>query len=278
MEPGELRLLVELAERSGALTGTEADMLEAVVGLSEVRVREVMVPRVDVLFVSVADSPEQVLQRMRAETVSSAPVYENRLDDIVGLVDARDLLAARAKKDARPADLKALVKPVTFVPESARLADVLATLHANALQGAEAAGLDMAVAVDEYGGTAGIVALEDIAETVFGELEDEFDEEERPEVEQRDDGSFVLAGDLSVREWADLFRVEPGPGQFDTLGGFVMHLLGRIPKEGDVARWGNLRFVILKMRKRRVERVELSLEPEVGGDAAARDEAKGGAK
>ena len=266
LEPGELRFLVELAESSGAVSGDEADMLEAVVGLSELRVREVMVPRVDVMFASVDDSPEQVLRRMRAETFSGAPVYEGGLDQIVGLVDARDLLAACAEKGSRPTDLRALLRPVTFVPESARLAD--------ALEGARTGGFDVAVAVDEYGGTAGIVSLEDIAATVFGDMADEFDAQERPEVEQTGEGSFVLAGALSVREWAELFRVEPEPGQFDTLGGFVTHLLGRIPREGDVARWGNLRFTVREMRKRRVELVELSLE---GGEAPGKPaDAKGG--
>ncbi len=266
LEPGELRFLVELAESSGSVSGDEADMLEAVVGLSELRVREVMVPRVDVMFASVDDSPEQVLRRMQAETLSGAPVYEGGLDQIVGLVDARDLLVACAEQDSRPTDLRALLRPVTFVPESARLADIL--------EGASTRGFDVAVAVDEYGGTAGIVSLEDVAATVFGDMADEFDEQERPEVKQTGEGSFALAGALSVREWAELFRVEPEPGQFDTLGGFVTHLLGRIPREGDVARWGNLRFTVREMRKRRVERVELSLE---GGEASGKPaDAKGG--
>jgi putative hemolysin len=266
LEPGELRFLVELAERSGAVSGAEAEMLEAVVELSELRVREVMVPRVDVMFASVDDSPEQVLRRMSAETFSAAPVYEGGLDRIVGLVRARDLLAASAEEGSRPADLRALLKPVTFVPESARLAGVL--------EGARAHGFDVAVAVDEYGGTAGIVSLEDIAATVFGDMADEFDGQERPEVEQAGEGSFVLAGALSVREWAELFRVEPEPGQSDTLGGFVTHLLGRIPREGDVTHWGNLRFTVREMRKRRVERVELSLE---SGEAPGKPaDAKGG--
>jgi CBS domain containing-hemolysin-like protein len=269
IEPGELRYLVDLAERSGSVTGSEADMLEAVVELSELRVREVMVPRVDVMFVSVADSPDQVLRRMQAETVSTAPVYEGRLDHIVGVVEARDLLTAGGGHGSRPVNLKALVRPATFVPESAKLAAVL--------ERARETGFDVAVAVDEYGGTAGIVSLEDVAETVFGDMADEFDEKEKTAVERTADGSFVLAGALSVREWAELFQVEPEPGQFDTLGGFVTHLLGRIPREGELARWGNLCFTVRKMRKRRVERVELSLEREAATSPAAEEAEPGSA-
>jgi len=233
------------------------------VELSEMRVREVMVPRVDVIFASVADRPEQALRRLAARDRSRAPVYDGPIDNIVGVVEARDLLAASAEGAAREGDLKGFLKPVEFIPESARLAAVLGRVRDE--------GFEVAVAVDEYGGTAGLLTFEDLAGTVTGDLGEagvEFpgDDEasqtraEAPDVERTASGSYILSGDLSVREWAELFDVEPEPGQFDRLGGFVVSLLGRIPEPGDVARWGSLRFVVREMTGRRVSRVELSLE------------------
>ncbi len=263
VEPEELSMLVELAGRSGALSGPEAEMIDSVVELSDMRVREVMVPRVDVIFASVADRPEQALRRLAARDRSRAPVYDGPIDNIVGIVEATDLLAASAKGAAHEGDLKGFLRPVEFIPESARLATVLGRVRDE--------GFEVAVVVDEYGGTAGLLTLEDLAGIVTGDLGGAgaelpgYDEAgqtraEAPDVERTASGSYVLSGDLAVREWAELFDVEPEPGQFDRLGGFVISLLGRIPEPGDVARWGNLRFVVREMKGRRVSRVELSLE------------------
>jgi len=255
IDPDELRMLVELAERSGALSGGEAELIDGVVALSELRVREVMVPRVDVAVASVTDSPEQVLKRLQARSRSRAPVYEGSQDNIIGIIEAKDLIARCVIGSPARCDLRLFVRPVAFVPESARLASLLGQVKDS--------GLEVAVVVDEYGGMAGLITLEDIAFSAFGELAPP-SEPGRPAVERTGPGSYVLAGDLSIRDWAELFEVEPEPGQFDTLGGFVTHLLGRIPRAGDVARWGRLRFLVKEMRGRRVERVEIALEAEEG--------------
>jgi len=250
VEPDELRMLVDLAGTSGALSGTEAEIIDGVVELSDLRVREVMVPRVDVVFASVAERPEQVLRRLSGATRSRAPVYDGPVDNIVGVVEARDLVAALASGGGA-AGLREFVKPVDVVPESARLSAVLTRVRDD--------GLEVAIAVDEYGGTAGLVTLDDVAEAVLGDV-GAAAPAEGPAVERTPSGSYVLSGGLSVRDWAELFEVDPQPGQFDTLGGFVTFLLGRIPKEGDVAAWENLRFAVRGMRGRRVSSVELMLE------------------
>ena len=252
VEPDELRMLVDLAGRSGALSGSEAEMIDGVVELSDLRAREVMVPRVDVVFASVAETPEQVLRRLRGERRSRAPVYDGPVDNIVGVVEARDLIASISSGRAA-AHLRDFVRPIDVVPESARLSSVLKRVRDE--------GLEVAVVVDEYGGTAGLVTLDDLAEAVLGDVGARAaPSAEAPAVERTPSGSYVLSGGLSVRDWAELFEVEPEPGQFDTLGGFVAFLLGRIPEEGDVAAWENLRFAVREMRGRRVERVEIMLE------------------
>jgi len=250
VEPDELRMLVDLAGSSGALSGTEAEMIDGVVDLSDLRVREVMVPRVDVVFASAAERPEEVLRRLSGAKRSRAPVYDGPVDNIVGVVEARELVAALAS-GGRAAGLREFVKPVDVVPESARLSAVLTRVRDEELE--------VAIAVDEYGGMAGLVTLDDVAEAVLGDI-GAAAPAERPAVERTPSGSYVLSGGLSVRDWAELFEVDPQPGQFDTLGGFVTFLLGRIPKEGDVAAWENLRFAVRGMRGRRVSSVEIMLD------------------
>jgi len=250
----ELCMLVDLAERSGALSGAEADLIDGVVELSDLTVREVMVPRVDVVFASIADRPEQVLRKLCVDVLSRAPVYDGRLDNIVGVVEAKDLLAALGHGEARPPDLRPFTRPVAFIPESAKLAAVLEKVRDE--------GFEAAVVVDEYGGTSGFLTFQDVAEAIFGRIDERDEAENGPAVERTGPDSYVLSGDLLVREWSDLFGVQAERGEFDTLGGLVGHLLGRVPKTGDAATWGNLRFEVRQMRGRRVWRVGLLLESE----------------
>jgi len=207
---------------------------------------------VDVIFASVGEGPEQVLRRLRGARRNRAPVYDGPKDNVIGVVEARDLVASVASGRGA-SGLREFVKPVDVVPESARLSAVLKRVRDE--------GLEVAVVVDEYGGTAGLLTLDDVAEAVLGDVAaPAAAPAEEQVVEQTPSGSYILSGDLSVRDWAELFEVEPEPGQFDTLGGFVTFLLGRIPKEGDVAAWENLRFAVHKMRGRRIASVEIMLE------------------
>ena len=263
IEPEELRMLVELAGSSGELSGQEAEMIDGVVALSELRVREVMVPRVDVVFASAADPPEVVLRSMKGHVRSRAPVYDGPSDNIVGVVETRELVASCSKGGKRPKDLKPFIRPVVFVPECARVSSVLEMVRNT--------NLEVGVVVDEYGGTAGLITLEDLADAVFGQIGDAEGDGE-PEVTEVAERVYILSGDLSVRDWEEFFEIELEEGQFDTLGGFVTHLLNRIPKVGDAAVWRNLKFTVKAMRRRRVARVELALATDEEMAAAAEDE------
>jgi putative hemolysin len=263
IEADELRMLVELAGSSGALSGQEAEMIDGVVALSELRVREVMVPRVDVVFASASDPPELVLRSMKGRVRSRAPVYDGPSDNIVGVVETRELVASCCRRGSKPKDLKKFIRPVVFVPECARVSSVLEMVRNT--------NLEVGVVVDEYGGTAGLITLEDLADAVFGQIGDA-EGDSAPEVGECDDGAYALSGDLSVRDWEELFEVEVEEGQFDTLGGFVTHLLSRIPAVGDAAVWRNLKFTVRGMRRRRVTRVELSIATDEEIAAAERGE------
>jgi putative hemolysin len=248
----ELRMLVELARNSGSLSGSEAGLLDGVVALSELRIRQIMVPRVDVVVASVTDRPEQVLRRLSTTSRSRAPVYEGQPDNIIGIVEARKLVAACASPFGSQGDLRAHVRPVVFVPESAPVSSMIEQFRA--------AHAEAAVVVDEYGGTAGFVTLEDLAYAALEAVSAGSTAANEPAVECAGPGSYTLSGDLSVRAWSEIFGVEYEQAQFDTLGGLVTSLLGRIPEPGDVARWGNLRFTVREVSARRIVEVDLSLE------------------
>lgn len=233
----------------GIIEGDEADLLAEVVELEGVRVRELMTPRVDMLAIDVSQTPEEqraVVEKALAQRLTWVPVVRDTPDDVLGKVRLRDLLGG----SARP--LRELVQRVEFVPTVASGLDLLRVLRTN--KAAEA------VVVDEYGGTAGLVTIEDVFEQILGDLRVE-DEDEPPLVTALAGGRFRVAGALSIRDWNERFGFTVVPSGFQTLGGFVTALLGRIPRAGDRVRYGALVCRVHEVRGRRVKSVEVSIEP-----------------
>ncbi len=241
----ELRMLVELSEKAGAIAPEEREMLEDAIEVSQVKVREIMVPRVDLVQVDVRTPPREVLSLARAHTFTRIPVFDGQPDSTLGYVDIREIMLDRAGKP-----LRAYVRPVAYVPESSTVSSLIQRVRDE--------GLRIALAVDEYGGTAGLVTCEDVLEAVVGEVEDEHDAPRRPAAEKVN-GSYSLSGALSIREWRDLFG-GPAEEDFDTVGGLVVGLLGRLPSEGDSVAYRNLVFTVEEVRRRRVMRVRVELK------------------
>jgi len=241
--PDELRLLVEHSARAGHIDSTENGMLQAVVGLGEASIRDVMTPRVDIDFVRLADDPGKVLAKVRESRKRIFPACGRNLDDIQGLLHARDVLLSPG------AGLKNLVRPVEFVPEQINLAQLMRHFRERRTH--------FAIVVDEYGGTAGLVTNDDAVEWIVGDLPDEETASELPATERIDEDTYRLSGDLSVREWADRFGVGEIDRQIDTLGGLILSRLGRMPHVGDAVRIRNLTLTVEAMDRRRIERVIL---------------------
>jgi putative hemolysin len=192
----------------------------------------------------VSAAPEAVRAQMLEKHLTRVPVYIRTMDNIVGLVYLRQLLL-------RPGvPLDRLVQPVSFVPEQKTVESLLEFFRKT--------GTDMAIVVDEYGGLAGFVRLEDIAEELFGRLETAAGVEP---IKQLGPFQYRLAGDLAIHDWADVFGINLEETRVTTIGGLVTDLLERIPKKGDVAYLGNLKFTVERVRKHRIETVILSLEP-----------------
>lgn len=251
MTDEELKMLVEMSEQQGVLSRSEREMIAEVVEFGQIRVAEVMTPRVDVPAFDLA-LPWAELRELLVSTMwKKVPVYEDRMDNILGVVHAKDILLSDGP------DVRAHIRKVLFVPE---LAPVEKVLHQFREKHAH-----FAVAVDEYGGFAGVVTIEDILGEIVGEIETEF-EPEGPLVEQIGPNEYRVAGDLSVREWHEMFQVEVDFPGFDTIGGLVLLLLGHIPHEGESVDFGQLTFTVERMHKRKIETIILKTR---NGEAAA---------
>lgn len=250
--------VLDHSARTGLIDVREADLLAEVVELEGIRVAEILTPRVDMIALDLSDRDEErrwfQIARALSKRLTWMPVVRGGADEVVGLVRLRDVLA-------RPDEtLESLVQPVVFVPAIASVLDLLRILRA--AQSAEA------VVVDEYGGTAGTVTIEDVFEEIVGDLRVE-GERETTEVTVLGDGRFRVSGELSIRDWNEQFGREVVPAGFETVGGLVAALLGRIPREGDCVESGGLSIVVRAVRGRRVESVELSVAPKSVDDAGA---------
>ncbi|MFT5286347.1 MAG: putative hemolysin [Planctomycetota bacterium] len=241
--------LAEVLERSGergVLLETEADFLSEIVELDSIRVREIMTPRVDVLFLDIErpmERDEAVRQALK-NRLSWLPVVRGAKDEVIGRVHVRDLV----NYPERP--VGELVMPVEFVPEVASALDLLHSLRE--------VGIAEAVVVDEWGGTAGVVTLEDIFEEIVGDLREEEELQENPVI-SLGNGRYRVNGSLSIRDWNDEFGTRVVPTEFETVGGFVTALLGRIAKPGDVVRHRRLVMKVQEVRGLRVLTVDMHL-------------------
>ena len=247
--PEALAEVLSISREEGVLRATEADLLGEIVELEHLRVREAMTPRVDlVLYDLDADDPvaerARVLAEARRDRITWIPAVRGSADTIAGGLEIRDLLVHR-KRSA-----ESLVMPVKFVPEVARLVSLLSSFHIDHVT--------EAVVIDEWGGTAGVITLEDVFEELVGDLRVE-GEEKAPEIVDVGEGRFRVSGSLSVREWNEQFNVQVVPAAFETVGGFVNAVLGRIPRAGEEVDLGaGLVGVVDEVRGHRV--VTLTLE------------------
>ncbi len=246
----EFRSLVNLTRRRGLITEDENRLLDEVVDLGMLKVRHVMQPRVDMVVCSVADSRDSLREQMQAHHLTKVPVYVRSMDNIIGVIHLRQLFL---KPDV---SVDRLVQPVHFVPEQKTVESLLEFFRKT--------GVDMAVVVDEYGGIAGSVRPEDIADELFGRMDTAIGIEP---IRQLGPFQYRLAGDLAIHDWARVFGIDLEETRISTIGGLVAMLLGQIPRKGDVARLGNLKFTVDRVLKHRIETVILSLEPISGHES-----------
>jgi magnesium and cobalt transporter len=242
----EVEALIEVGEREGILEADEGKMMRSIVDLDETLVREIMTPRTDIVSLPI----EATITDARAVFIESAhskvPVYSGTIDNIQGVLHARDLFRAweEGKEDS---GITGYLRPPLFVPETVTVAELLSKMRLKTR---------IALVVDEYGGIAGLATLEDLIEEIVGDIRDEHDLEETL-LSEHPDGTWLVAGVVHVKEIEDLFDVEIGDRDFDTVGGLVVAGFGRVPREGESLRAHGLDFEVLQSNTKRIYRVRV---------------------
>ena len=244
----EIRLLVRVGEEEGVIEADQRQMIHSIFEFGDTVVREVMVPRIDMVCVEDSTSVDGVLRVILEEGHSRVPVYHDTIDQIVGVVHVKDLLShIKAGHHSLPA--REVMRPAYFVPESKRLDDLFREMRRKRTQ--------MAIVVDEYGGTAGLVTVEDLLEEIVGPILDEYDVEEKL-FETVDEHTAIVDGRLSIEEVNELMNLDLPTGEVDTIGGFVYSLLGHVPAQGEKVISGGAEIVVEKLEGHRIARVRIS--------------------
>ncbi|MGY1673327.1 hemolysin family protein [Geodermatophilus sp. SYSU D00710] len=258
----ELRELVDLAEERGVVESGERNMIHSVFELGDTIAREVMVPRTDVVWIERTKTVRQAMALALRSGFSRIPVIGENVDDVVGVVYLKDLVRrSQNLGESRGPRVEELMRPPAFVPESKPVDELLRDMQARRIH--------IAIVVDEYGGFAGLVTIEDILEEIVGEIADEHDAEQRPPVEHLDDGSVRITARLPVEDLAELFDVElPGDDDVETVGGLLARELGLVPIEGSAAEVAGLRLVAESTggRRNRIDTILVTRVPDADPD------------
>ena len=233
----ELKMLVEFSEKQGIVDQEERSMIHGILDFKRAQIKEIMLPRVDMKLFDIADPVQELIELARETKETKFPIYEETPDNIIGMVHAKDIFL---NPDVQ---LKDILKPVQFVPEPKSIEGLLRQFRRE--------GSQLAIVVDEHGGTAGLITLEDIIEEIVGEIQDEH-EKPRETIDKIDENKYLISGNLSLRDWSDTFGIEIEPMGVDTIGGLVIALLEHIPQKGDSVKYEDYIFTVEGVRKRRV--------------------------
>jgi putative hemolysin len=244
----ELHLLIDQGTQAGVFQEAEQDMVEGIFSLGDSRVYSLMTPRTELVWLDIADSIEEIRQKIAECPYSRFPVRQDSLETIVGIVKSRDLLVESLS--GKEIDLKTLLKPAFFIPET--------MFASRALELFKEKNTELLLVVDEFGGLQGLLTINDILEEIVGAME--FEE---PQATQRQDGSWLLDGMLEVDEFKELFdfKALPHEDEYETLSGFMMTSLGRVPQAADNFDWNGFRFEVMDMDGRRVDKVLVTTLP-----------------
>jgi CBS domain containing-hemolysin-like protein len=262
--PEELRLILASSEKAGILSEENREIIEGVFQFSKRTARQIMVPRTDVVVLSITKSIEENLETIRTTRHTRYPLADGTLDQTIGLIHVKDLLLAQLRGPGRR--LEDLKRDILFVPENSTVESLLSQFIEHKTH--------MAVVLDEYGGASGIVSLENITEELFGQIQDEFDRE-RPEIEPLGNGRYRVRGDYLIEDLADRLKIDLGEPEEETVGGYVVARLGREVARGDHVELGDLSITVLEAERFRVRWVTAETKmPETEVDETEEEEEK----
>jgi magnesium and cobalt exporter, CNNM family len=246
-DPGEpVKAYLSAAEEEGVIQGEERRLLQSIVDFGDTLVREVMTPRPDIVGIREGATIGELRALFREQEYSRFPVFKDSLDNIAGFVFVKDLVALDSSDDTRP--ITTLLRPAAVVPESKRIPELLKQFQRQQTQ--------IAIVVDEYGGTAGLVTIEDMLEEIVGEIRDEYDVESEPIVDEGG-GRFVVNGKVDIDEVAQRLGVRIEREGFETIGGYLLTHLGRVPAVGERVEIDGLLMEVLEVERRRIHKVRI---------------------
>jgi putative hemolysin len=242
----ELTALLELATHRGQVPGDAHGLVREILRLSDLTVSDVMIPRVDI-FAHDADAPRAALTTMLAKhRLAHVPIYQGDMDHILGVVNARQFLLDPHQT------LDAMLHQTPYIPETATVEQALLEFQKTHRK--------FAIAIDEYGGTAGMVCLDDLLEELFGDIPRDTEELAPPLVRRVDDRTAIIDANLPIHEWVEAFGIDLPDERISTVGGFIVSLLGDLPEPGQVVTYRNLVFTVLAMRRRRIDKLQVTVE------------------
>lgn len=252
----ELQEMISESEEEGIINEDEEEMLHSIIEFGETIVREVMIPRTEMVCCPIDAGIETLLETIIRSGHSRFPIYEGTTDRIVGIIYAKDLLRYWGQESGAIAIGK-VMRPPFFVPETKRIEELLQDFRSRRVH--------LAIAVDEFGGTSGLITIEDLLEEIVGDIMDEYDFEE-DQLEQDEDGSYLVDARINIYELEELLSLSVlDKEQFDTLGGYLAHLVGHVPVVGETICDGKLKMTVIDGDERRISRVRICLEAEEPG-------------
>ncbi len=248
----EMKAMISIGEEEGTLEKEEKEMLHNVFEFGDTKVSEAMVPRTEIVAVSEDAVVSDVLALVSKEGYSRYPVIKETIDNIVGMLYVKDILLKMSEQEVPShAPIRNLVRDAYYIPESKMVTSLLDDMQKNKFQ--------IAIIVEEHGGTAGLITLEDIMEEIVGGLQDEFEAiESEKEVEIVDERTFVVAGHTAIDEVSELIGEKIETDEFHTIGGFLFGLFGHLPRAGEQLRYQDLRFLILEMNGKKIEKIKIT--------------------
>jgi len=241
----EIQQIIDEGEQRGLISEDEGEMIQGIFSFRDTIAREIMVPRTDTVYAEAETKLPEIIQSIIESGHSRIPIYQDNIDNIIGTLHAKDLLPSWGASDMAIRDI---MRPPYFIPETKKISEVLKDLRDNKSH--------MAIVIDEYGGTAGILTLEDIIEEIIGEIMDEYDAEQKLIIEY-EDGSISVNARLDVEKLEDFLQVDLPEGDFESVGGFIISLIGKVPEVNEKVIYDSLEIVIEAGSSRKIDRVRI---------------------
>jgi gliding motility-associated protein GldE len=261
LSAGELKTLVEVGEEHGTLEKDERAMIHSIFEFGETTVKEIMVPRTDMITVSTDTTLSAIMELVKVKLHSRIPVYDDRIDNIKGILYVKDLLPYLSKSPDEKIDLEKLARPAYFVPEQKKIDELLREFQKERMH--------MAIVVDEYGGISGLATLEDVIEEIVGEIQDEYDKES-PLFNKVDENTFMVDGRMTIEEINEELRLNlPIEEGVETISGFILNILGSVPKEKEMVKFNGYEFIVERVLRNRILKVRIEKKP---SDSKIQDE------